>query len=124
MLLRKPVSLVHPFLTTDPASNLISALKSILDVTFPWVCEVSPTMISPTLNSESVDTFNNSILLFQFSTLPEILPEVTFSPFKKLLVFKEISNWGKYFWGTIIPAEFSTSKFPGKILSSIYPSKL
>ena len=49
-------------------------------------------MISPTLNSESVDTFNNSILLFQFSTLPEILPEVTFSPVKKLLVFKEISN--------------------------------
>jgi hypothetical protein len=42
----------------------------------------------------------------------------------KLFFLSSMSNWGKYFWGTIIPAEFKVSWFPGYAFSGKSPARL
>ena len=124
LLFKNPVSFFQPFSTTAPAATLTSASKSILDLTFPWVLDVLPKITSPISNSVAVDNFNSSMRLFQLSTTPLFPSHSTSSPRRKLFFFNLISNWGKYFSGTIIPAEFNTSKLPGNSPSRRYALKL
>ena len=124
MSLRNTVSLCHPCSTTDPASILIADSKLILDSIVPAVLEVVPSIKSPTSNSSDEDIFKLSFLLFQLSTFPTLFPDVTCYPSIKLLLCSLISNWGKYFWGTITPAEFKTSWLPGYAFSGRSPAKL
>jgi hypothetical protein len=90
--LRNPVSLCHPFSTTDPDSILIADSKLILDSIVPAVLEVVPSIKSPTSNSSDEDIFKFSLSLFQLSTFPTLFPDLTCSPSMKLFFLSSMSN--------------------------------